>query len=133
MTTPSEVIQLAYAAFGRRDIPAILELLTDDIDWRFHAGANAGIPYGGRYSGKEAVQRWFGLLAESDDIQEFEPREFLEGPNHVTVIGWERVKPLPNGKVFESDWVHVFTLKGNKVSRWIGTADTAARVAAASA
>ena len=131
MSTPTEVIQQAYAAFGRRDIPAILEMLTDDVDWRFQSGP--AIPYGGRCSGKQAVQRWFGTLAASDEIQQFEPREFLEGKNHVTVIGWERVKPLPDGSVFESDWVHVFTLKGDKVSRWIGTADTAARVAAAKA
>ena len=129
MSTPTEVIQQAYAAFGRRDIAAILEMLTDDVDWRFHASAS--VPYGGRYTGKQQVQGWFSMLAESDDIQKFEPREFLAGPNHVTVIGWEQVRPLPNGKVFESDWVHVFTLKGDKVSRWIGTADTAARVAAA--
>ncbi len=129
MSTPTEVIQQAYAAFGRRDIPAILDMLTDDVDWWFHA--SAGIPYAGRYTGKQQVQGWFSTLAESDDIQKFEPREFLAGPNHVTVIGWEQVRPLPNGKVFESDWVHVFTLKGDKVSRWIGTADTAARVAAA--
>ena len=128
MTTPTEVVQAAYAAFGRRDIPGILELLTDDVDWRFQAGA--GIPYAGRFTGKQEVQRWFGTLAESDDIQKFEPREFLAGPNHVTVIGWEQVRPLPNGSVFESDWVHVFTLKGDRISRWIGTLDTAARVAA---
>lgn len=69
-------------------------------------------------------------LAESDDIQKFEPREFLEGPNHVTVLGWEQTQPRPNGKVFESEWVHVFTLRDGKVSRWIGTLDTAAYVAA---
>lgn len=130
MGTPTEVIKSAYAAFGRRDIPAILDLLTNDVDWRFIAGPGAGVPYAGRFSGKEAVQRWFGLLAQSDEILAFEPREFLEGPNHVTVIGWERGKPLPSGTEFESDWVHVFTLKGDKVSRWIGTADTAARVVA---
>lgn len=129
MSTPTEVIQQAYAAFGRRDIAAILDMLTDDVDWRFHASTS--VPYGGRYTGKAQVQAWFGTLAESDDIQKFEPREFLAGPDHVTVIGWEQVRPLPDGKVFESDWVHVFTLKGDKVSRWIGTADTAARVAAA--
>jgi hypothetical protein len=129
MSTPTEIIQQAYAAFGRGDIPAILELLTDDIDWRFHA-AGTGLPYAGRFTGKPAVKEWFQMLAKTDDIQAFEPREFLAGPNHVTVIGWERAKPLPDGKVFESDWVHVFTLKGDKVSRWIGTADTAARTAA---
>jgi ketosteroid isomerase-like protein len=48
----------------------------------------------------------------------------------VTVIGWQRARPLPNGAVFDTDWIHVFTVKGGETSRWIGTADTAARQAA---
>lgn len=131
MSTPTEVVQQAYAAFGRRDIPGILAMLTDDVDWRFYASPSTGIPYGGRYTGKKPVEAWFATLAENDDIQQFEPREFLEGPDHVTVLGWNRARPLPNGTVFDSEWVHVFTLKGGKISRWIGTADTAARQAAA--
>lgn len=128
MSTPTQVVQQAYAAFGRGDVEGILALLTDDVDWRFLA--SAGIPYAGRHTGKQQVQGWFGKLAESDDIQKFEPREFLEGPNHVTVLGWEQTRPLPSGKVFESEWVHVFTVNDGKISRWIGTLDTAAYVAA---
>jgi ketosteroid isomerase-like protein len=128
MSTPTQVVQQAYAAFGRGDVEGILALLTDDVRWRFVA--SAGIPYAGEYTGKLQVRGWFGTLAESDDIQKFEPREFLEGPDHVTVLGWEQTKPRPNGKVFESEWVHVFTLKNDKISRWIGTLDTAAYVAA---
>jgi ketosteroid isomerase-like protein len=130
MATPTEVIQQAYAAFGRGDIATIIGMLTDDVDWWLQG--SAAVPYAGRYKGKQQVQAWFGTLAESDEIQKFEPREFLAGPNHVTVIGWEQARVLPNGKVFETDWVHVFTLKGDKVSRWIGTGDSAARVAASS-
>jgi len=130
MTTPIQVVQQAYAAFGRGDVEGILALLTEDVQRCFVA--SAGIPYAGRYSGKQQVQGWFGTLAESDDIQKFEPREFLEGPDHVTVLGWEQTKPRPNGKVFESEWVHVFTLKNDKIERWIGTLDTAAYMAAGS-
>ncbi|MBO9649298.1 MAG: nuclear transport factor 2 family protein [Variovorax sp.] len=131
MSNPTEIVQQAYAAFGRGDIPAILAALTDDIEWQFHASPGTGFPYGGKFTGKKAVETWFTTLAQNDDIQQFEPREFLAGPNHVTVLGWERVKPLPNGSPFDSEWVHVFVLKGDKISRWIGTADTAARQAAA--
>ena len=109
MSTPIEVVQQAYAAFGRRDVPGILATLTDDVDWQFHASPSTGIPYGGKFTGKKAVEAWFTTLAQNDDIQQFEPREFLEGPNHVTVLGWERVRPLPNGTAFDSEWVHVFT------------------------
>lgn len=65
-------------------------------DWRFHASLSTGIPYGGKFTGKSEVEACFTTLAQNDDIQQFEPREFLEGPNHVTVLGWERVKPHPN-------------------------------------
>lgn len=80
---------------------------------------------------RKRSRNWFVTLAQDDDIQQFEPREFLASADHVTVLGWERVKPLPNGTPVDSDWVHVFTLKGGKISRWIGTADTAARQASA--
>lgn len=128
MSTPTQVVQQAYAAFGRGDIDAILGMLTDDIEWRFLA--SEGVPSAGRFSGKRQVQQWFGRLAETDEILKFEPREFLEGPNHVTVLGWEQTRPRPKGRVFESEWVHVFTFRDGKVSRWIGTLDTAAYVAA---
>ncbi len=72
----------------------------------------------------------FGHVAELDGIQAFEPREFLAGPDHVTVLGWERTQALPAGKVFETDWVHVFNLRDGKVTRFIGTYDTAAVAAA---
>jgi ketosteroid isomerase-like protein len=128
MSTLTQVVQQAYAAFGRGDLEEILSLVTDDVEWRFLAGA--GVPAGGRFHGKQDVRQWFGRLAETDDIQQLEPREFLEGPNHVTVLGWERTRPKPNGVPFESEWVHVFSFRDGKVSRWIGTLDTAAYVAA---
>src|SRR6478735_9528678 len=72
MSTPTQVVQQAYAAFGRGDLEGILALVTDDVDWRFLA--STGIPYAGRSTGKQQVKEWFGKLAESDDIQKFEPR-----------------------------------------------------------
>ena len=76
MSTPTEVVQQVYAAFGRCDIPGILATLTDDVDWRFHASPSTGIPYGGKFMGKKAVEGWFTTLAQNDDIQQFEPRDF---------------------------------------------------------
>jgi ketosteroid isomerase-like protein len=126
--TPLEVVEHGYAAFGRGDLPALLSLLAEDVEWRLTADAQT--PYGGKHLGKAAVQRWFQVLAESDEIQQFEPREFLEGSSHVTVLGWERSRPLPNGVPFESEWVHVFTVADGKITRFVGTLDTAARAAA---
>jgi len=128
MNQPVQVIQSLYAAFGRGDVPGVLALLSDDVEW-IHRG-EIGVPYMGRFAGKPAVAKWFGLVAEADGIQAFEPREFLCGPEHVTVLGWERTQALPAGKVFETDWVHVFSVKDGKVTRFIGTYDTAVSAAA---
>src|SRR5688572_21059378 len=57
--TPLEVVQHGYTAFGRGDLPALLSLLADDVEWRLTADAQT--PYGGKHLGKAAVQRWFGL------------------------------------------------------------------------
>ena len=35
MSDPLTLVQNAYAAFGRGDIPALLQLLSDDVEWRF--------------------------------------------------------------------------------------------------
>ncbi|MDM0034869.1 nuclear transport factor 2 family protein [Variovorax sp. J22P271] len=130
MGTPTEIAKQGYAAFGRRDIPALLELLADDVEWRFLASPETGTPYGGTCRGKQQVAEFFGKLAQADEILEFEPREFLEGPGHVTVLGRTKGRALPDGKVHESEWVQVFSWKdGSKISRWVGTADTAARLA----
>jgi ketosteroid isomerase-like protein len=29
-----DVVQQGYAAFGRRDIPALLKLIADEVDWK---------------------------------------------------------------------------------------------------
>jgi hypothetical protein len=128
MNTPTATIQAAYAAFGRGDVAAILDMVTDDVEWTHHG--SIGLAYMGTFNGKAAVARWFGDVAELDGIQVFEPREFFAGPDHVTVLGWERTKALPAGKVFESHWVHLFTLHDGKISRFVGTFDTAAAAAA---
>ena len=124
MPSPAQVVQSMYAAFGRGDIAALLDHVTDDIEW-IHRGS-IGLPYMGTFRGKAALLQWFGHVAEFDGIQAFEPREFLEGKDHVTVLGWERTQALPAGGIFETDWVHVMTVRDGKVCRFVGAYDTAA-------
>ena len=121
-------VQALYAAFGRGDLPALLELLTEDVDWRF-VGDSAG-GYAGRVQGKDGVAAWLDRVAAADDIRAFEPREFLVGAGHVTVIGWERTVSRSSGRAFDSDWVHVFGLREGRVCRFLGLLDSEASAAA---
>ena len=124
MPSPIDTIRSAYAAFGRGDIPALLEYLADDIEWTFDG--STGDAYMRTAHGKDDVMRWFAQVMAVDGIQAFEPRQMLAGPEHVTVIGWERTKALPAGGVFESNWIHVWQLQNDRVTRFFGMFDSAA-------
>lgn len=125
MGAATTIVQQAYEAFGRGDVPAILNLVADEVDWEFVGSAN--LPYAGRRRNKKEVADFFAAIPRTDDIHVFEPREFIEADEHVTVLGWENSTALDTGKKFESEWVHVFTVKNGKVTRWRGFFNTAAR------
>jgi hypothetical protein len=48
----------------------------------------------------------------------------------VTVLGWERTAARPSGKGFESEWVHVFTVRAGRITRFWGMYDNEASAAA---
>lgn len=125
MGTATAVVQQAYAAFAQGDVPAILDLLDDEVDWEFVGSEN--LEYAGLRRNRDEVAAFFAAVAAADAIHEFEPREFIEAGNHVTVLGWERATALDSTEDFESEWVHVFTVRDGKITRWRGFFNTAAR------
>ena len=126
-SNPVDVVKAAYAAFGRGDIAGIVAMCDDKVDWQFNVGTR--VPYSGRF-GKANIAQWFADVAKHDDVQVFEPREFIAGGDHVTVLGWEKCAARPSGRAFECPWVHVFTVKNGKVTRFWGMLDSEASSAA---
>jgi ketosteroid isomerase-like protein len=120
-----EIVQQAYEAFGRQDVPAMLELVADRVDWEFVGPTS--LPFAGKRRNRSEVGAFFADIPRADDIQVFEPREFIEAGEHVTVLGWERATAVDTGIQFEGEWVHVFTVKNGKITRWRGFFNTAAR------
>ncbi|MBA5689430.1 nuclear transport factor 2 family protein [Rugamonas apoptosis] len=120
-----EVVQQIYAAFGRADVPAILALVADTVDWEYVA--SPGMPVAGKRRNREEVGAFFAAIPQTDTIHAFEPREFIEAGEHVTVLGWERSTAVETGREFATEWAHVFTVHDGKVSRWRGFLNTAAR------
>ncbi|KCZ71411.1 hypothetical protein ANME2D_02141 [Candidatus Methanoperedens nitroreducens] len=48
-----KAVERIYTAFGQGDIPTILNMLAEDIDWLFPGPAD--IPFAGRYRSREHV------------------------------------------------------------------------------
>ena len=126
-----DVVQQGYEAFGRGDIPAVLELLTDDVEWT-EQGPSV-IPFAGTFRGREGIAEFFTLLDETLEFEQFEPRKFVGQDDTVVVVGYERGLVKPTGRTFEQEWAHVYTLRDGKIATGLFLEDTAGLVDALSA
>lgn len=122
----TKVVQDAYAAFGRGDISALLGYMTEDIQWQPVIGTAKHVPFSGERTGKTGVADFFKQVAESEDFQQFEPREFIAQGDMVVALGRYRATAKATGRSFASDFAMVFTLKGGKVASFREFTDSAA-------
>ena len=123
--TAVSLIQDVYAAFGRGDVAFILDRVSENVDWEFVGSPS--LPYAGRRTNKAGVADFFAAVAKADTIHLFEPREYIATDDGVVVLGHERSTTNDTATDFESDWIHLFTVKEGIVTRWRGFFNTAAR------
>ena len=126
--TNVEVVQETYEAVGRGDIPALLDLLTDDVEWTLQGPSV--LPFAGTRRGREGVAEFFSLVGETLEFERFEPREFVAQGDKVVVLGFERSAVKPTGRSFEQEWAHVYKLRDGKVAEFLALEDTAAHAVA---
>ena len=119
-----KVVQGLFEAFGRGDVPAMLEGLSDDVSWRILG--TAGVPYYGEHTGRAGVTDFFGKLGSNVEFEHFEPREFISQGDKVVVLGGERGRVKPTGRGFEQEWAMVFTVSGGKIKSFRCYEDTEA-------
>ncbi len=117
--------QEIYAAFGRGDLPAILDRLAEDIDWR-EVGRPGDYPPFGPRRGKAEVAAFFGQVAETAEFSDFAVDEIDACGDKVFVLGRNTRAMKRSGRTVESAWIQVFTFEDGKVTRFIEFIDTAA-------
>jgi ketosteroid isomerase-like protein len=123
-----ETVQEAYGAFARGDIEGVLATLTEDVVWKMPG--EPGIPFAGTRHGQSGVGEFFRLLNVTDEVLQFEPREFFAKGDKVVVLGLYRARARATGKIIDYEWAQVFTLQNGKISGWAEFCDTAAIAAA---
>src|SRR2546430_17308037 len=67
-----ETARQMYQAFGRGDVQAILDLVTDDVDWSTDA-ATASAPRSGPRYGKDGVASFFDATGKSGPVTDVPP------------------------------------------------------------
>ena len=113
------VIQSAYEAFGRGDIPAVLEALSPDIQWHI-PGRNS---MAGTYKGHDEVVGFFTQLMErSGGTFNLEVNDWLASDQHVVVL--VRETGQRDGKRLDVTGAHIWHLHDGKAVEFsFGSAD----------
>jgi uncharacterized protein len=76
-----QLVQRAYDAFGRGDIPAILGLLDDGVEWT----APGTLPQGGTFKGRDEVGSFFETVGGAWEQLEVEPEAMGEVGDELVV------------------------------------------------
>jgi ketosteroid isomerase-like protein len=122
-------VQTVYEAFGRGDVPTILDQLADDVEWDLDA-PSYGVPIYEPGTGKGHVQRFFESLQDLD-FARFEPTNFLTGGNQVAVTIHVEATVKATGRSVKALEVHLWTFGDDgKVSRFFHVIDRHAFVLA---
>jgi ketosteroid isomerase-like protein len=77
-----EAVQRLYAAYGRRDLEAVLAELQEDVDWAAEA-AGTSVPWWGSFRGKAEVPRFFEAIGANVEVTEFTPLSFASNDTEV--------------------------------------------------
>lgn len=124
-----QTIKNAYAAFGRGDLPGILELVADSgfERWGVVSSATKQAPWYGMLTTKGAVASYFERLLANVEPAKFEPQHFAaEGPWVYVSLDHEYVV-RKSGRVLRlPDSVMRFKLSNGRIVAALVSEDTAA-------
>jgi ketosteroid isomerase-like protein len=127
-------VRSIYEAFGKGDVPAILEQLAEDIEWESWAdnfSVRAGVAWMTLRSGRQNVAQFFEVVGKFE-IVDIQVLNFLEGGNQVAVeFVIEARLPGWGGRSFRDEEMHLWTFDDSgKVTRLRHYTDTAKQIAA---
>ncbi len=106
-----ETMQQIYDAFGRGDVPAILEHLAEDVRWEQWPTGNVAqdrdVPYMRPRTGREAVAGFFRDIQEDFEMNSFNPHTFLGGEGCVAVVIEVDLTVRSTGMRIEDEEIHL--------------------------
>ncbi len=109
----ARTVQEIYSAFGKGDVPAILDRLTDDVAWILHL--DPIVPWSGDYSGRDRVPKFFENIFISVSVESFEPLESIAQSDIVVSIGTFGCRSNATGKTGNTRWVFIWRFRNGKV------------------
>jgi ketosteroid isomerase-like protein len=113
MADNTEVINGAYAAFAKGDVPALLALMSNTVEWE----CPKPLPQAGSYHGPDGVGEFFAGIAASWPELNIGIDDMVASGDNVVAVGHGEGK-LASGEAAAYGFAHVFTLADGKVVRF---------------
>jgi len=114
-----DAARASYEAFGRGDLEALKEMLSEDSTWL----TSDELPLGGETKGRDAILGNFTQIPNYWSSFSVEPEEFIDAGEWVVVRGTQ--KAGHNGDNFEAPFAHLMKFADGKIVRGEFYADSA--------
>lgn len=115
--TTRETVDAFFTHFGGGDLPALLDLFAEQVDFNVSGASN--VPWAGGRSNKEEIAEFFGLFGEHlTSAEEFALNTTVIDGEHAIVTGRCVFGVLSTGKKFTNDFALHFTVTGGKIVRY---------------
>ena len=126
----TQIVKDAYASFLRGDIPGVLNLLDDNVQWEGVVGTEGVMKSAGLRQGRAAVGGFFVDVDATVHFDRFEPHEYVAQGDVVVSMGHYVGSSKETGRPFEADWVMVFRFSNGKIVNFREFTDSAQLVRA---
>ncbi|MEE9301870.1 MAG: nuclear transport factor 2 family protein [Alphaproteobacteria bacterium] len=122
----AEIAKEFYDRFLADDLEGMGKTQTDDVVWTICPGPAADVvPYFGVFRGREGYMDCINRYLESAEPEVFELTGYYGDADKAFVTGHEKVLAKATGKRFETDFLIVFDIHDDKITRLTGYFDSA--------
>jgi ketosteroid isomerase-like protein len=101
----AQLVRSAYEAFGRGDVPAVLDALAEDVVWN----VPEPLPQATEAHGRDEVGAFFGTLASTWKDLDVQVDDLVAAGDRVCAIG--RASGRLNGAATGYRFVHAWTVR----------------------
>ena len=119
-----EMTKQTYSAFGRGDIPSILQGLDENVVWTV-PGPPEIVAASGVFRGVQGVASFFSRIGETMKFDVFDPQDYVGEGDTVVALGRAAGTIVQTGKPFDFNWAMVFTYANGKLTVFREYFDTA--------
>jgi hypothetical protein len=117
-----ETLKALYGAFAKGDVPAVLGMMDEKIEWR----EPASLPFEDQIGPGAVAENIFGPVVQQIADFSVTPEEYLGDGDTIVALGRYGGKGAKNGVALDTPFAHRWTFRGGKVASFYTYTDTKA-------